>query len=325
MADSDLTQGRPQKGKPKNLDESIARGLMALNLFGALSANEYARFVGLSTNASRSRLNNHQADGLVGIKKKRRTGGLGRPLVRFFLTEAGWQYAIESQLIDPARIGPYRPIDNETMFSNAPEHKTGVMATMIAVYLAAEAADGVSVEKIYSSYRPHPEWLKQRRRNPRPGIVRRETTMTSQHGGREIRVTSDATIVLSRGEGRSALFQIEYDRGRETIAARPGVEGLTSGTIEGKCRLFAILMGNGVVGKTYGGIPSCFVLFVTTNDDRIANMMSLIDWDALPTIGGQDPRAFFRFTTEDRARESFLGPIWRQPGAPDLLPLVNGA
>ncbi len=309
-----VIDGASRKGKPYS--EAIRlRALQGLSLFGTLSQPEAALFCAVPLSTAKYNLRGLKADRLIETVRRARQGGAGRPLVRWHLTEAGYGYALDG--LGESRLGPWRANDGETVFSNSPKHKKGCMRSMIAAFLAAEQLEAIKITRLWSSFRPNEAPTLRKG----PGARRRETTIITEHEGREVRLSSDGAFLTMRLSGQEHLFNVEYDGGSEGIAARPGVEGLNQETIGGKIRLYWHLMQTGELGAHFGHSLS-YVLFLAENEDRARKMAHALDWSILAPINDIRAEQLFRFTTLERAEEGgFFGRIWTAPNRAEPVAL----
>jgi hypothetical protein len=189
-------------------------------------------------------------------------------------------------------VVPGRTFDDLTKL----RHRLQVIDTCIC--LERDLPRSFAVDKVRAEFR----------REPQTG---RYATMDRLPDGTEIK--PDAVVTIKR-EGVIAPILLEIDMGTETIKTFDS--GLYAKTVEANLAARWRYLATGRVVERYGTtVPLFQVVFITTSEKRMHEIIRKTDWMKFKPVHGQYPNAVFYFSTHESCREDFFGEHWWTPGA----------
>jgi Replication-relaxation len=183
-------------------------------------------------------------------------------------------------------------------------HRLRLLDLLITLEVQARDLAHLNLVKTFVEYR----------RVRRAGRLARETMdFVASEETPENRIIPDAAFVLENIEsGRRALFFVEMDMATEQIVTRISHDRRV--TLRYKIEQYDRYLTGGRFARTYapyGEFRHFTLLFVTMGEERIENIRRALS--DLP----EKLHAYYRFPTFERAKEDFLGQVWKSRSPED--------
>ncbi len=247
-----------------------------------------------------------RANGLVTAIKTVRPYGGGGGMLMHALTVRGHDIFKEAYGWDLPYIKPCSEVPHGLTFA----HHHTTLAAMIVAERDIDRHDYFSVVQRFAEFK----W------DTRKGGLGKYPTAAFLDDGKT-RVKWDASLTIKKSPERIAVpYLIETDMGSEQII-ETGHEHDSSVTAK-LLRLWCYLKQENF-DERFGSSQGTFkVLFVTTTQRRIDNIIARIAWDRFRYDDGSGPEKIFKFATQDDAigrqksptdstKGDFWGPVWR--------------
>lgn len=299
-----------------DVQDDCVLSLAACHLWGPLAQRLFMAWLGWSDQPKVSRHVKQLVRGGCLARKQGRQGSL----VWYRLTEAGHEMLADHLAGQGLDIGPLWPANREHIRPFDLDHRIDTIRVAIAAERAAMQTERYRVSRRLMYYRSEPDPAGSARSGGyycKPN--RPQTLDVIQFQGQPETVASDAALsIVNQADGRTALYQVEIDRGTERYAHDPSRK--RSGSIAGKAGQWADYYRSGQSAARFGQ-PAFQVLFVAPTPARAAGILNCI------AESGQPPALFRVAAMPDIAAHGFLAPIWRIPSGdhPAPVPLLESA
>lgn len=287
------------------LSAQTLRGLYFLNKYRFLTISQFAAVTGYSYQYAKELLRGLQKHKAVDFFGYQPVSGHGKTPKVYYPTERAWTYVmLESAQYDAETIGRFVPIPEEITWTPEMYHRLRIIDLFVALELAVEKHEQLSIEKTFLSYRRVPKTL-----------IRETTDYVSEPQTSDMRIVPDGAFILKNHETDNAgLFFLEVDMGTERLTAPKSRDQRS--TIKGKLELYDRYLSTGRFAATYqdyGKFRSFLLLFVTQSPERTENIRQVCQ-----TFPSQF-HAYYRFATIADATTDFLGRIWSSRSATDTV------
>lgn len=294
------------------LGRSSLLGLFFIQRYRFLTIEQFARAAGMKRPAAAQQLRALELHGVLGHFGNVGMRGYGKTPKVFYLKRKGFELLLRESDIPPELIGTHKETHVEARWSPQMYHRLHTVDLMIAAEVGARARPHLSMVRTFIEYR----------RVKRGSQVARETSdFVAAEAIPENRIVPDAAFVLENVETeRKALFFVEMDMATERIVTTITRDRRI--TLHHKISQYDRYLASGNFARTYaafGTFRFFTLLFVTFGEDRVDNVRRAMH--DLPA----ELAAYYRFTTFERAKEDFLGSIWKSRSLSDnqTYPLVR--
>jgi hypothetical protein len=245
------------------LTEGVVTGLYYMQQYRFLTIPQFAKVARFSRYHAGSMLRGLEARNLVGFFGFTVIRGQGKTPKVYYLKRRGYEYLSDESTYLPEEIGAFIEPAREFSWTPLMYHRLGILDCFIALETQLRFVPHVRLVQTFLEYR--------RRR----GTQERETMdYVASPETSETRIVPDGAFILENTEtGRRALFLLEVDMGTERLTVRSSKE--ERATLYRKLQQYDTYLNNGHFATTYapyGAFRSFLVLFVTTSEERIANI-----------------------------------------------------
>jgi Replication-relaxation len=286
------------------LSPSSLLGLFYVQRYRFLTIAQFARAAGLSVDHAGELLRRFENRGVVGHFGHVRIPGHGKTPKAYYLKRKGFELLKRESDIPEEFLGTFVEAHREAAWSPQMYHRLRLLDLLITLEVQVRDLPHLNLVKTLIEYR----------RVKRAGRIARETMdFVAAEETPENRIIPDAAFVVENVETtRRALFFIEMDMATEQIVTRISHDRRV--TLRYKIEQYDRYLTGGRFARTYaalGDFRHFTLLFVTFGEERIENIRGALS--DLP----EKLHAYYRFTTFERAKDDFLGPIWKSRSPKD--------
>jgi hypothetical protein len=284
--------------KSFTLSEQALLGLFYIQRYRFLTIDQFARAAVYKRSTASDQLGILEHRGLLGYFGNTGKVGYGKTPKVYFLTRKGWEILTRESDIPPEMIGNYKEVRVESRWSPQMYHRIHTVDMLISAELAVRARPPLTMVKTFLEFKRVKRGTQIMRETP-DYVEKEETT--------ENKIIPDAAFILENIEtGNRALFFIEMDMATERIISLITRDSRI--TLHHKFKQYDRYLKGQRYRQTYsdlGEFRYFMMLFVTLNENRVENIRR--EMQDLPA----DLAPYYRLTTYEKAREDFLGRIWK--------------
>jgi hypothetical protein len=292
------------------LTEGVVTGLFFMQQYRFLTIPQFAKVAKFSVYHAGYMLRGLEARNLIGFFGFTVIRGQGKTPKVYYLKRRGYEYLIDESTYSPEEIGAFIEPAREFTWTPQMYHRLKILDCFIALETQLRAVPHVRLVQTFLEYRR------------RQGTQYRETMdYVAEPESSATRIVPDGAFILENTEtGRRALFVLEVDMGTERVTVRSSKE--ERATLYRKLQQYDSYLNSGNFAKTYaayGEFRSFLVLFVTTNEERIANTR------AAAKHLSERLHAYYRFATFAAVDNHFLDSVWASRSVSDArrYPLIG--
>jgi len=292
--------------------EKAMVGLYFIQQYRFLTITQFAKASGLKYATAAEMLLRFERQRLLGHFGNTGIRGYGKTPKVYFLKERGYRMLVEESGIPVELIGDYKTVHVTVKWSPVMYHRMATLDLLIALEVGVREKPRLELVRTFIEYR----------RTKRDGELVNETTdYVTGKAGAGTRIVPDAGFVLRNvEEDECALFFIETDMGTERIVSAVAQGARLS--LAHKMSQYDRYLQSGRFADTYkewGKFSFFTVLFVTTTDERIANIRR-----GMEKLSNK-LHDYYRFNTFEAASERFFNDGWVSRSADDekTYPIAN--
>jgi len=279
-------------------------GLFFIQQYRFLTITQFAKASGLKYATAAEMLLRFERQRLLGHFGNTGIRGYGKTPKVYFLKKRGYLLLVEESGIPAELIGDYKAVHVTVNWSPVMYHRMATLDLLIALEVGVREKPRLELVRTFIEYR---------RAKRGAELVSETTDYVTGKQGAGTRIVPDAGFVLHNvEEDERALFFIETDMGTERIVSAVAHGARLS--LAHKMSQYDRYLLSGRFADTYkewGAFSFFTVLFVTTTDERIANIRR-----GMGKLSNK-LHDYYRFNTFEAASESFFNDGWVSRSALD--------